>query len=265
MIIHLGISDVALAALLVCMDVVMSVWLRLGIHKQLLVASVRMVVQLTLVGMVLVLVFRATSPWATVAAGGVMVLAAIREVAARPPGRLAGGGNYWIAGITVSVASASAVLLVLLTAIRPEPWYDPRYAISVLGIILGTVLNSASLALDAILDAARTGRAAIEARLALGDTFAEAMSDHVSAAVRRSLIPVINQMAAAGVITLPGIMTGQLLAGVAPLEAAKYQILLLFLLAGAGGLASLGTAWLATRYLCDDRDRLRLDRLSGPR
>jgi putative ABC transport system permease protein len=68
-------------------------------------------------------------------------------------------------------------------------------------------------------------------------------------------------MSAAGVITLPGIMTGQILAGLDPVEAVKYQILLMFLLAGASGLASLIVSFGALRRLTDERQRLRLDRL----
>ncbi len=83
----------------------------------------------------------------------------------------------------------------------------------------------------------------------------------IASSVRRALLPMINQMSAAGIITLPGIMTGQILAGMDPLEAAKYQILLLFLLAGGSGLAAGATAWLAAGRLTDDRQRLRLDRL----
>jgi putative ABC transport system permease protein len=107
----------------------------------------------------------------------------------------------------------------------------------------------------------RQGRAAIEAQLALGTPFRRAMALHTRAAIRRGLIPVINQMTAAGLITLPGIMTGQILGGMDPLEAAKYQILLLFLLTFAGGLAAAGSVLLATRALGDERQRLRLDRL----
>jgi putative ABC transport system permease protein len=77
------------------------------------------------------------------------------------------------------------------------------------------------------------------------------------------MIPVANQMSAAGIITLPGIMTGQLLAGMDPMEAVKYQILLMFLLAGASGLSAVGAAMLAVRALGDDRQRLRVDRLRG--
>src|SRR6185312_4464380 len=123
-------------------------------------------------------------------------------------------------------------ILALTTAIRPQPWYDPRYAIPLAGIVLGNVLNGASLALDSMLGGVVRERAAIEGQLALGATFGQAIRGLVRASVRRALLPVINTMSAAGIVTLPGIMTGQILAGMDPLEAAKYQILLIFLLSG---------------------------------
>jgi putative ABC transport system permease protein len=90
------------------------------------------------------------------------------------------------------------------------------------------------------------------------------VAETVRSAIRRGMIPLVNQMSAAGIITLPGIMTGQLLAGMDPLEAAKYQILLLFLLSGAGGMAAAGAVYLAARSVTDERDRLRVDRLQAP-
>ena len=82
--------------------------------------------------------------------------------------------------------------------------------------------------------------------------------------VRRGILPSINQMSAAGIITLPGIMTNQIIAGMDPVEAAKYQILLMFLLCGASGMAAMGAAYGAMRRLSDRRGRLRLDRLRMP-
>jgi putative ABC transport system permease protein len=92
----------------------------------------------------------------------------------------------------------------------------------------------------------------------------QALGELVRTSIRRGMIPIINQMSAAGIITLPGIMTGQLLAGMDPVEAVKYQILLLFLLTGAGGLAAAGAVYLAARSITDERQRLRLDRLRSP-
>jgi putative ABC transport system permease protein len=263
--IHLQATDLAIAASLVLLSAAASLALQLKVHRQLLWAAGRMVVQLLLVGLVLRLVFRAGSPLATVGIVLLMILAAAREVAVRPHERLRGGGNYRIGAIVVGASSVATVALALLTAIRPQPWFDPRYAIPLMGIVLGSVLNSASLSLDSFFGGLVSGRAAIEARLALGATIREALADLTSHSIRRGLIPLINQMSAAGIITLPGIMTGQLLAGMDPLEAVKYQILLLFLLTGAGAIAAAGAVALAARSVTDERQRLRLDRLDARR
>jgi putative ABC transport system permease protein len=259
--IHLDAADLGLAALLVLIDAAASFALRLNFHRQLLWASLRMVVQLLLVGWVLRLVFAAASPAATLLVVFLMIAAAAREVAVRPPWRLRRAGNLRIGALVVGLSSVATVMLALLTAIRPQPWYDPRYAIPLMGIVLGSVLNSASLGLDGFFDGVVVRRAAIEARLALGATSGEALAPLVQASIRRAMIPIVNQMSAAGVITLPGTMTGQLLAGMDPVEAVRYQILLLFLLAGAGGVAAAGTVYLAARSVTDARHRLRIDRL----
>ena len=220
-----------------------------------------MVVQLLLVGLLLRIVFRLQSPIATLVLVLLMIGAAAREVAVRPEQRLQGRGNYRIGLAVVGVSSLATVVLALMTAIRPDPWYDPRYAIPLMGIVLGSVLNSASLGLDSFFEGVAIRRQAIEARLALGATIREALDELTRASIRRGMIPIVNQMSAAGIITLPGIMTGQLLAGMDPMEAVKYQILLLFLLTGAGGLASAGAVYLAARAITDDRQRLRMDRI----
>lgn len=264
-VIHLHATDIALAALLALANALASLILQLRVHRQVLWATVRMVVQLLLVGWVLRLVFQTQSPLATGLVAGVMVLAAAREVAVRPDWLLTGGGNYGIATVTVSVSSVATVLLALFTAIRPEPWHDPRYAVPLFGIVLGSVLNSASLGLDTFFEGVGHRRAGIEAQLALGHPMRLALRELVQTSIRRGVIPIVNQMSAAGIITLPGIMTGQLLAGMDPIESAKYQILLLLLLTGAGGLASVGSVLLAARMISDDRQRLRVDRLSPAR
>jgi putative ABC transport system permease protein len=263
--IPLDALDLCIAALLVLLDAGMSVVLGLRLHRQVLWAAGRMVVQLLLVGLVLRIVFALDSPAATLGIVLLMIVAAAREVAVRPASQLRGWASYRIGAVVVGMASTGTVLLALLTAIRPTPWYDPHYAIPLIGIVLGSVLNAASLALDTFLGGVIKERPQIEARLALGATRQEATAPLVRDAVRRGLIPVINQMSAAGIITLPGTMTGQILAGMDPLDAVKYQILLMFLLTGGSGLAAVGAVYLAARSVTDERHRLRLDRLRPSR
>ena len=101
------------------------------------------------------------------------------------------------------------------------------------------------------------------AQLALGASYRHATAPPLLAALRRGVLPIINQMSAAGLITLPGIMTGQILAGLDPVQAVQYQILLMLLLSGRRVLASGLSAFLALRRVKDDRQRLRLDNLTA--
>ena len=166
--------------------------------------------------------------------------------------------------MAVGATTLVTALFILNTALRPDPWYDPRYVIALVGIVLGSVLNAASLALDGMLAGASREKLAIEARISLGAPPRLAFATVLRESVRRGILPSINQMSAAGIITLPGIMTGQIIAGMDPVEAAKYQILLMFLLCGASGMAAMGAAYGAMRRLSDGRGRLRLDRLHMP-
>jgi putative ABC transport system permease protein len=264
-VIQLHAADLAIASTLVLLNAGVSIALGLRLHGQVLWAACRMVVQLLLVGLLLRMVFASGSPLITVLVVVLMIGAAVREVVVRPARRLRGWGAVRLSGLAVSVTSVATVILALCTAIRPSPWYDPHYVIPLMGIVLGSVLNSASLGLDVFFNGVNNARAAIEGRLALGATSREALMPTIRNAIRSGLIPIVNQMSAAGIITLPGIMTGQLLAGMDPVEAVKYQILLMFLLAGGSALAASGAVYLAASSITDSRQRLRLDYLTAPK
>lgn len=259
--ISLSPQDLAIASSLILFDAALSLVLHLRLHWKVIVASARMVGQLVLIGYVLKWIFAINNPAVTLGLVVLMVLMAARETAARPERRFKGQTGLGIGAASVASATLVTALFALTTALRPHPWYDPHYAVPLAGILLGNILNATSLSLDAFLGSIAREKPAVEARLTLGATYWQAATPFVRDAIRRGLVPIINQMSAAGVVTLPGIMTGQILAGLDPLEAVKYQILLMFLLAGGSGLAAAGAAYLAAWRLTDDRQRLRLDRL----
>jgi putative ABC transport system permease protein len=149
----------------------------------------------------------------------------------------------------------------LLGQLRPEPWYHPRYALPLLGMILGNTMTGVSLGLDVLTNGVMRERAAIEACLALGGTRYQALLPVIRDALRSGFMPTINSMAAIGLVSLPGMMTGQILAGVEPVDAVKYQLLIVFLIAGGTGLGTLAAVIGGGRLLTDHRHRLRLDRL----
>jgi len=117
-------------------------------------------------------------------------------------------------------------------------------------------------ALEKLSEAAWREKDVIEARLMLGQTPKEAMSDIAKSSIRSALIPIINSMSIVGLVSLPGMMTGQILAGADPAEAVKYQILILFMIAAGVGFGSIAAIKLALHRLFDERHRLRLDRLT---
>jgi putative ABC transport system permease protein len=251
--------QLAATAVLVVASAGLSLWMQMGIARPLLVAAARTVVQLLLVGLVLKTLFANQSAWLTVLVMLAMLGAAGYETFSRQDRRFAGGTAVALAGFPIAIASVSVTGFALAT-MRPEHWLTPQVAIPLFGIVLGNAMSSASVTLNTFTGMLVRERAAVEAQLALGASRYTALAPLQRSAARNGMIPIINQMAAAGVITLPGMMTGQILAGMAPYEAAKYQIFVLFLLSGATGLgalaATLGASWRVT----DERHRLRLDR-----
>jgi putative ABC transport system permease protein len=260
--IALSYRDLACSSLLLWANAALSVRLSLGVERRLLWSGVRMVLQLSLMGWVLALLFAWISPWATGLAALGMVGFAGFETVARQPRRLAGWWAYGLGTGAMLMAAALVTLFALLGALRPDPWYDPRYAIPLLGMILGNTMTGVGLGLNALSNGLVNRQAAVEARLMLGFDRRAALAPVMRDALVSAMMPIINTMSAAGVVALPGMMTGQILGGVPPAQAVKYQILILFLIAGGTGLGSLAAVLGGVYRLTDARHRLRLDRLS---
>lgn len=263
--IPLGWGDLAAASVFVLLNAALSLRLQLGLERQLLVSAARMVVQLLMIGLVLKAVFATVSPWLTLLLAVIMTLFAGREIRLRQDRPLAGAWGYTLGGGAMVAAGALVTLFALLGAIGAEPWWQPRYALPLFGMVLGNVMTGVSLGLETLLGALVREAEAVEARLLLGMDRAEAFRPQVRRAMRAGFTPMVNAMAATGVVALPGMMTGQILSGVDPQEAVKYQLLIMFLLAGASGLGVLSAVLGASRRMSDERHRLRLDRLAPAR
>ena len=259
--IQLSIVDLAIAAALVLLLALLSLRLHSAISRQLVVAAVRTAVQLTLIGLVLKVLFaNASLGWVTLMAL-VMLLIAGREVMMRQERRFRGWWGFAVGTGSMFLSSFAVTVFALVVILGDEPWYAPQYAIPLLGMLLGNTMNGISISMDRLTHAAWEQRNVIEARLMLGQRWDTAISDYRKQAIRSGMIPIINAMAAAGIVSLPGMMTGQILAGVAPVEAVKYQILIMFLISAGTGLGTLAAVTIGSRRLFDERQRLCLDRL----
>ncbi|MEJ2360976.1 MAG: iron export ABC transporter permease subunit FetB [Gammaproteobacteria bacterium] len=263
-IIHLGPWQLGTAAALVLALAALTWYLRLALSGKLLVAAVRTVIQLLLLGLVLEYLFASARPWLIALVAMVMLSVAGREVMARQSRPFKGWWGYGLGAISMFVSSFLIMLFALNVIIAPTPWYTPQYAIPLLGMMLGNTMSGVALTLDHLTQDAWRSRAVIEARLMLGEDWRSAMRDMIRDSVRTGLIPIINAMAAAGIISIPGMMTGQVLAGNSPMIAASYQMLIMFMITAGTGFAAVLASWLGARGLFDERQRLRLERLRPP-
>lgn len=260
--IPLDTLDLAIASLLVLLNAVLSLALHLRLERPLLIAALRMIVQLALVGLVLKALFANVSPWWTGLTVLVMVLFAGREIVARQERRLKGFWSYSLGTACMLLAAGLVTLFALTTQIRPDPWYDPRYTLPLLGMILGNTMTGISLGLHTLSTGLVRERNAVEAQLMLGATRWQAVLPVLRSALRSALMPIINSMAATGLVSLPGMMTGQILAGADPGQAVRYQMLIMFLIAGGTGIGAVSAVVGSVYRLTDARHRLRLDRLA---
>jgi len=237
-IISLSPFDLSMAAVLVVVLAFISLILKLGIASSIVIAAIRTVVQLLLIGLVLKTLFAYVDLLWVALLSIFMLLLAGREVMARQQRRFGGLWGYGLGTLSMFISSFTLTVYALIVIVGTDPWYTPQYAIPLLGMMLGNTMTGVSLALDKLTTTAGQQRAVIEARLILGQDWRTAIGDITRDSVRVGMIPMINAMAAAGIVSLPGMMTGQILSGLSPLIAARYQIMVMCMVVGAAGISS---------------------------
>jgi putative ABC transport system permease protein len=243
--INLNNWQLGLAALLILLNVAISLALRLGLARSLLIASVRMVVQLLLVGFILEWVFALTTPLPVVGIG--LVMTALASVAAVRRTRRRFRGIYWNSLLSTLGAAFLVTGAALAGIINVHPWFAPQYAIPMLGMVLGNLLTGISLSLDRFMQGVARESGVIEGDLALGATRWEAARPLIGEALRTGMIPTINAMMVMGVVSLPGMMT--------------YQIVIMFMIAATTALGTLAVILLAFRTLFNRQHQLCVTRL----
>ena len=254
--------DLSLAALLIVLLAFLCMHMKLELSRQILVAGLRTTIQLLIIGYVLKALFSEVHPaWMGLIAI-IMLTAAAREVTARQKRRFTGWRGFGIGGVSMFVSSFSITILALTVIIKARPWYAPQYAVPLLGMLLGNTMSGIALGLDRLTQSAWEQRTVIEGRLMMGQTWQDAIGHIVRDSTKSGMIPILNAMSAAGLVSLPGMMTGQILAGSPPIEAVKYQILIMFLITGGTGFGTLLAVRLGAAGLFDERERLCMKRLS---
>ena len=195
-------------------------------------ATLRMLIQLLLIGYVLVYIFDSEQPVFIIAVLVIMLTAAswiaIRPLQEKQPQMYLNSLGAIFVGGMLTLALVSQVV------IGVEPWFSPRYVVPLAGMIFAGSMNAVSLAAERLQSEYERGTPYIEAR---------------RIALQASLIPITNSLFAVGLVALPGMMTGQILSGVSPFVAAKYQIVVMTMLFGASGISAALYLVLANRSL----------------
>lgn len=262
-IITLSSWDLVTTSCLILLLAAISLKQQFNLHKQLIIAALRATVQLFLIGYILRWLFGDINPLWLMVVAVIMLLAAGREVMSRQQRPFTGSFGYLSSILSMFLSSFILAIATLSIIIRPEPWFSPQYAIPLLGMLLGNTMNGISISMDRLTSATWQQQQIIEQRLMLGERSSQALADIKKDAMRAGMIPSINGMASAGIVALPGMMTGQILAGSAPIDAVKYQLLILFLITAGSGFGVYASLELGSRRLFDQRHRLRLDRMTS--
>ena len=200
-----------------------------GKPQEVLMASTRMVIQLVAVGYVLVSIFENPSPWISLIIVGVMMVVAA-WIAIRPVRHQTGFLMPALIALTISVTFHMFITLALV--LKAQSWYQPELLIPIAGMFFANTMNSISLAAE---------RYQSEITHNIGIESARLNAFHAA------MIPQINGLLAVGLVALPGMMTGQILTGVSPLVAVRYQIMIMTMILGTTGLGAAIMLWLISR------------------
>ena len=249
--IHVELWQVAASLVLVALAAAISFWQRAGLERDIVVATVRSIVQLTLVGYAIKLIFDVDSIWLVLVLLAVMVFfgaITARHRADKVP------DSFGPLLIALALAGASTLGLVVALGIF-DP--TPRYLVPVGGMVIGNAMTASAVALNRLGDEMADARARIEATLALGATAREAAAPTVRRSLRSGMITLVDSTKTTGLIFFPGTMVGMLLAGASPTDAVRLQLILLYTLLGSVSISALSATLLAYRNFFTPAAQLR--------
>jgi putative ABC transport system permease protein len=242
-----------ISLLMVCAAAGLATAMRLHVTKSLLISALRSLLQLLAMGFVLEWVIRQNKWYIVIAVMAIMIVAAVQITISRAAG--IPSGLAWPVFETLAITTLLMVGLVAEAIIRPRPWYAPQVVIPITGMMLGNIVGATAVGLTRFYESMKSRRDEIEAMLALGATPWEASRPSVLSSVRLGLTPTIATLASSGIVMIPGMMAGQVIAGLNPLNAAIYQFVIL---AAMASLTLVSTALILrlvyrTCFTADDR------------
>ncbi|MFB6349404.1 iron export ABC transporter permease subunit FetB [Moraxella sp. ZJ142] len=250
----LSLVDVGISASLVLIAIFISQYLKLGLTKTLLMAAVRTMVQLSLIGLILAWIFAREAWYEVLSILSIMTL--IAAIAAKNRIKKPYRGLLTDTLLALSLATFGVTLVAMLLILQIKPWYSPQYIIPILGLVLGNSLTAISLTTGRLIDHLHEQQGQIRTLLTLSATPYEACHRTIITAINAGMMPTINSMMVVGLVSLPGMMTGQILAGADPTQAVRYQIITMFLICAGSAISCTLSALLVIRRFFDKQMRL---------
>lgn len=226
--VFLTYGDIALASSLIIIVLLLSWQLRLQLTKTLLIAAVRTVVQLSFIGLILAWIFAREQWYEVLIILTIMTL--IAGSAAKNRVKRHYKGLLVDTLISVSASGVLVTAIAIVVILNVQPWYTPQFVIPILGLILGNSLTAISLTSNQLIENFHAQQGRIEMMLSLSARPFEAVHEPIRAAIINGMTPTLNSMLVVGIVSLPGMMTGQILAGADPTQAVRYQIITMFLI-----------------------------------
>ncbi len=258
---EISYTDVALSLILMALAIAVSRLQRLGLEKNLAIGTVRTFIQLTLIGFALRILFQTSSPWVLFAVVMVMLTVASYETVRRQDTRLP--HFFFIALGSLALALIVSLGVVVALIIRPDPWYNLVVTIPLSGMVLGNGMNVVSLSANRFLSELHLRRDEVEVALSLAAPPREALHPAFKNAIAGALIPSVNALMTVGLVQLPGVMTGQILAGISPVEAVKFQIVIMMMWVTTGVISGVTATLLLMASLVNRRWQVRWERIPG--
>ncbi|MEF2144899.1 MAG: iron export ABC transporter permease subunit FetB [Desulfovibrionaceae bacterium] len=243
--VDIGPWQLALGLVFILFAQGLSLALRLGLVRDLALGTLRTFAQLFLMGYVLQLVFDLNTLSVTIGVFCVMLVTAVLTVRGRVRERTVPFALPL--GLSMFASYFLVSLLVTSVVVQASPWWNPVYFIPLSGMVVGNSMPALAVALERLFSSLRTRRNEVEMMLSLGADYREASADITREAVKAGMIPSITSMMGVGLVFIPGMMTGQILAGANPLLAIRYQIVVMLMLVASTGVGSILAVLLVRR------------------
>lgn len=222
-VLDLSIQNLMLAYIFILFLILIFQWRGIKRQKQIVIASLRMTLQLAVMGYILMYVFDHPSWWLRILVVACMMAVAVFNAIKRVKGIIS-KELKGILCISMVAGFALTALIFVGAVLCTDPWFDPQYFIPISSMFIGNCMTGMALAANSMISSFRDKRGLIENALMLGASCRRAAHEIVNDAFDSAILPTMNSMMTMGLVTLPGMMTGQLMSGVFPLTAIKYQI-----------------------------------------